>query len=78
MFSIFCLPYSLLLKAAISACNRDRIKKLSTNNKRYFSFCHLVKNILHPLLCESRALNIGDSSQLIGQPPPFLNVHWLL
>merc|ERR1719222_391090 len=38
----------------------------------------LVKNILHPLLCESRALNIGDSSKLTGKPLALLSVHWLL
>ena len=39
---------------------------------------YLVKNILEPLLRESRALNILDSAQLLGQLLSHIQAQWLL
>ena len=45
---------------------------------QYFSNCHLVKDIFHPLLGESGALNVSDSSQFTSKPLALFSADWLL
>ena len=45
---------------------------------QYFSNCHLVKDIFHPLLGQSGALNISDSSELTSEPLALFSADWLL
>ena len=45
---------------------------------QYFSNCHLVKDIFHPLLGQSGALNVSDSSELTSKPLALFSADWLL
>ena len=62
-------PSAPIAKVRINRFLVDRKKKEKS---------HLVKNILNSLLCESRTLNIGDSSKLFGKLFALLSIQRLL